>query len=82
MNVFGTTWSIWIPFWRPLDFEEVPKSIVFAYNQSKVIKKGVQEGVLKKHIFGLILDAKMGGLEEPKQAFRIRPAAQYEFSRL
>ena len=31
--------------------------------------------------FGWIFDVKMGGLDKLKQAFRIIPAAKYEFSR-
>ena len=53
-----------VQFGRPLDFEWVPKSIVFLQNQNNVIKKGVQEGVLKKHDFQLIYDAKIGVLEK------------------
>ena len=35
-----------------------------------MIKKGVQEGVLKNMSFGWILDAEMGGFEKKKLAFR------------
>jgi hypothetical protein len=31
-------------------------------------------------ILGWIFDVKMGGLDEPKQAFRIIGVARYEFS--
>ena len=39
---------------------------------------GDQEGVLKNMTFGLIFDAKMGCLEEQKQACRIIRVAKYE----
>ena len=46
-----------------MDFEGVPKSVLFASNKNETIKKGVQGGVMKKHVLGMLLDAKMGGLE-------------------
>ena len=40
----------------------------------------MQEGALKNMNFGWIFDVAMGGLDMPKQAFRIVPVAKYEFS--
>ena len=37
------------PFWRPLDFEGVPKSIIFVQDQHKSSKNGHQERCQKKH---------------------------------
>ena len=54
-----------VAFWRLLGFEAVPKSNIVAYNQHKIITKGVEEGVLNKNMFwGWVWDAKIGGLKK------------------
>ena len=70
------------PFWHPLDFEGVSKSIIFESDEHEITKKkrGVQEGVLKNMFWGWILDTKMGGYKSQKQAFCIIHVANYGFS--
>ena len=60
----------WIPFWRPLDFKGVPKSIIFCI---KSIKGCPGRRLATKMFLGWILDAKIGGLGKPKATFRIIP---------
>ena len=69
----------WVPFWRPLHFEGVPKSIIFNKSNIKPERRCAGK-CLDKTGFLKIFDVKMGGLDEPKQAFRIIPVAKYEFS--
>ena len=42
----------WIPLWRLLDFEGVPKFTIFAQRQQKITQKGAQGNILEKHTFG------------------------------
>ena len=67
----GPLGRIGFPFWRALDFEGIPKLIILVLNQHTIKKKGVQDGVFKNIVLGLIFDAKKGCLEKHKQAFRI-----------
>ena len=70
----------WVPFWRPLDFEGVPKSTLFVLNEHKITKKDVHAGVLKQTNVCMKLYAKMEGLKMPKRAFFIIRVAKYEVS--
>ena len=60
---FGATWSILGPILAPAGLRRGPEVFYFRINQHRIIKKGVQEGVLKDVMLRLIFDAEMGGLE-------------------
>ena len=58
-----------VPFWRPLDFEGVPKSTHFRTNQNKIRKMRSKKEAWKNIILRLNFDAKMGGLKLYKKMF-------------
>ena len=65
---------------RPLGSERVPKAHLFTESQHQIEKNEVQEDVLENMICGWIYDAKVGGLEMHKLAFRIIHIAKYKVS--
>ena len=52
-----------VSFWRPLDFEGIPKSTIFENIFKANKKKDLQEGGLNKHDLLIDFDARAGCLE-------------------
>ena len=52
-----------VPFWRPLDFEGVPKSTIFETSQKQMRKMRSKKRVGQIMICSLIFHAKIGGLK-------------------
>ena len=77
---FSATWSIFGPILAPTGFRRGPPIAYFQIKSTYNFQMKVQEGVLKNIVFKWIFDVIMGGLDKPKQAFRIILVAQYEFS--
>ena len=66
MKVLSPLGRFLITFRRPLDFEAVPKPTKIAENIYRIIKKGVHEGVLKKHDFWMDVRCQNGWPSEAK----------------
>ena len=60
-----------------MDFEGFAKPTVFRENYHKPQKRMSRKVSWKNMILELVFDAKMGGLEKQKQAFRIIRVAEY-----
>ena len=60
-NHFGATWSIWVPFCRPLDFEGPPKVTHFQEAQHKIRKLVSKSAFEQKHVFDCFLIPKVEG---------------------
>ena len=78
---FVASWSIWGPILAPTGFWRGPPNQPSSDKINIKLEKRMYRKVSWKNItLGWIYDVRMGGLDKPKQAFRVTRVAKDEFS--